>query len=54
MSTITEVETTPQAIEDLAGRLFSEGVGAFHLATVYIGLKHGLFDALVAVRATHR
>ena len=48
MSTITEVETTPQAIEDLAGRLFSEGVGAFHLGTVYIGLKHGLFDALVA------
>ncbi|HEV2929265.1 MAG TPA: hypothetical protein VGW74_11290, partial [Propionibacteriaceae bacterium] len=48
MSTITEVETTPQAIEDLAGRLFSEGVGAFHLATVYIGLKHGLFDELVA------
>jgi predicted O-methyltransferase YrrM len=48
MSTITEVETTPQAIEDLAGRLFSEGVGAFHLGTVYIGLKLGLFDALVA------
>ena len=46
MSTITEVETTPQAIEDLAGRLFSEGVGAFHLGTVYIGLKHGLFAAL--------
>ena len=48
MSTITEVETTPQAIEDVAGRLFSEGVGAFHLGTVYIGLKHGLFEALVA------
>ena len=48
MSTITEVETTSQAIEDLAGRLFSEGVGAFHLGTVYIGLKHGLFAALVA------
>jgi SAM-dependent methyltransferase len=46
MSTITEVETTPRAIEDLAGRLFSEGVGAFHLGTVYIGLKHGLFAAL--------
>ncbi len=50
MSTITEVETTPQAIEDLAGRLFSEGVGAFHLGTVYIGLKHGLFAALVGDR----
>jgi 2-polyprenyl-3-methyl-5-hydroxy-6-metoxy-1,4-benzoquinol methylase len=48
MSTITEVETTPQAIEDLAGRLFSEGVGATHLGTVYIGVKHGLFATLVA------
>jgi SAM-dependent methyltransferase len=46
MSTITQVETAPQAIEDLAGRLFTEGVGAFHLGTVYIGLKHGLFTAL--------
>ena len=47
MSTITEIETTPQAIEELAGRIFMEGVGAFHLGTVYIGLKHGLFAALV-------
>ena len=47
MSTITDVETTPQAIEELAGRIFMEGVGAFHLGTVYIGLKHGLFAALV-------
>jgi hypothetical protein len=46
MSTITEVGTTPQAIEDLAGRVFSEGVGAFHLGTVYIGLKQGLFATL--------
>ena len=47
MSTITEIETTPQAIEELAGRIFMEGVGAFHLGSVYIGLKHGLFVALV-------
>jgi SAM-dependent methyltransferase len=47
MSTITEIETTPQAIEELTGRIFMEGVGAFHLGTVYIGLKHGLFAALV-------
>ena len=47
MSTITEVETTPQAIEELAGRIFLEGVGALHLGSVYIGLKHGLFAALV-------
>jgi SAM-dependent methyltransferase len=48
MSTITDVETTPQVIEELAGRLFTEGVGAFHLGTVYLGLKHGLFARLVA------
>ncbi len=51
MSTITEVQTSPQetalAVDDLAGRIFSEGVGAFHLGTVYIGLKHGLFAQLV-------
>ena len=47
MSTITEVETTPQAIEELAGRIFLEGVGALHLGSVYIGVKHGLFVALV-------
>jgi predicted O-methyltransferase YrrM len=46
VSTITDVETTPQAIEDLAGRIFLEGVGAFHLGSVYIGVKHGLFAAL--------
>jgi SAM-dependent methyltransferase len=47
MSTITEFETTPQAIEELAGRIFLEGVGALHLGSVYIGVKHGLFVALV-------
>ena len=47
MSTIPDVETTPQEIEELAGRIFMEGVGAFHLGTVYIGLKHGLFKELV-------
>lgn len=49
MSTITtiETETHAQATEDLVGRLFMEGVGAFHLGTVYVGIKHGLFRALV-------
>jgi predicted O-methyltransferase YrrM len=47
MSTIAQDEGTQQAIEELAGRIFMEGVGAFHLGTVYIGLKHGLFEALV-------
>lgn len=46
-TTTTQVETTPQAIEALAGRLFLEGVGAFHLGTVHLGLKQGLFRALV-------
>ena len=46
MSTITEVETTPQAVEELAGRIFMEGVGALHLGSVYIGVKHGLFAVL--------
>ena len=46
MSIITDVETTAQAIEELAGRIFLEGVGALHLGSVYIGLKHGLFVAL--------
>jgi predicted O-methyltransferase YrrM len=46
MSTITDIETTPQAVEELAGRIFLEGVGAFHLGSVYIGVKHGLFAAL--------
>ena len=54
MSTITEIETTPQAIEELVGRLFSEGVGAFHLGTVYIGIKHGLFADPGRGRAAHR
>ena len=46
MSTITEVETTPQAVEELAGRIFMEGIGALHLGSVYIGVKHGLFAML--------
>ena len=48
MSTITEIETTTEAaVEELVGRLFMEGVGAFHLGVVYLGLKLGLFEALV-------
>lgn len=44
MTTITEAPE--QVVEDLVGRLFLEGVGAFHLASVYLGLKHGLFHTL--------
>lgn len=46
MTAVTEIETTPEAIEELVGRIFMEGVGAFHLASVYIGIKHGLFRLL--------
>jgi SAM-dependent methyltransferase len=44
MTTTTQVE--PEAVESLAGRLFMEGVGAFHLGSVYLGIKLGLFRAL--------
>lgn len=52
MTTIIEApdqtgQTTDEAVEELVGRLFIEGVGAFHLATVYLGIKHGLFRTLV-------
>jgi 2-polyprenyl-3-methyl-5-hydroxy-6-metoxy-1,4-benzoquinol methylase len=39
-------EAAPATIEELAGRIFTEAVGAFHLGTVYLGVKHGLFAAL--------
>ena len=52
MSTVTDPvttpETTPQAIEELVERIFLEGVGAMHLGTVYLGLKHRLFATLVS------
>lgn len=43
----TTAAAPEQVVEELVGRLFLEGVGAFHLATVYLGLKNGLFQALV-------
>ncbi|WP_161962400.1 class I SAM-dependent methyltransferase [Nocardioides speluncae] len=52
MTTVAETETTPEAIEELVGRIFMEGVGAFHLATVYLGIKHGLFALLDGRRLT--
>ncbi|MCA1825035.1 MAG: class I SAM-dependent methyltransferase, partial [Frankia sp.] len=33
-------------VEELAGRLFMEGVGMAHLATAYLGVRLGLFSAL--------
>ena len=39
-------ETTVDPVEALAERLFEEGIGAFHLTTVYLGIRLGLFRAL--------
>lgn len=43
-STIETV--TGEQIEALAARLFTDGVGAFHLQSVYLGVKLGLFAEL--------
>lgn len=45
MTTVTQA--SPEAIEELSGRLFLEGVGAIHMSTLYLGHKLGLFQALV-------
>lgn len=34
------------AVEALVERLFAEGIGAFHLASVYLGVRLGLFRSL--------
>jgi SAM-dependent methyltransferase len=39
-------ETGVNAVEELAGRIFAEGLGAMHLATTYLGVELGLFAAL--------
>ena len=44
--TTTPVASEADSIETLAGRLFMETLGAFHMGTVYLGLKLGLFRAL--------
>jgi SAM-dependent methyltransferase len=45
MTTI-EAPASASAAEDVSGRLFMEGVGAFHLLCVYVGRKLGLYRAL--------
>ncbi|MGB9376747.1 MAG: class I SAM-dependent methyltransferase [Mycobacteriales bacterium] len=42
--TTTEIAANP--VDLLADRLFGEGIGAFHLFTVYLGVRLGLFRAL--------
>jgi SAM-dependent methyltransferase len=44
--TATTTPSPAEAVEELAGRLFTEGVSAFHLNTVYLGVKLGLFREL--------
>src|SRR5438046_6649414 len=46
MTTTVERHTSEAAAEALTGRLFGEGVGAFHLLCVHIGTKLGLYRAL--------
>lgn len=46
MTTSTPVATPAETIEALAGRLFMEALGAFHMGTVYLGVKLGLFRTL--------
>jgi 2-polyprenyl-3-methyl-5-hydroxy-6-metoxy-1,4-benzoquinol methylase len=47
MTTIDEAQTSPAAAaEEVSGRLFMEGVGAFHLLCVHVGRKLGLYRAL--------
>lgn len=49
-TTVTEsaVETTVDPVEELGGRIFTEGLGAMHLATAYLGVELGLFAAIDA------
>jgi SAM-dependent methyltransferase len=42
------VETETNPVEELAGRLFMEGVGSLHLLTVYLGVRLGLYRELSA------
>ncbi len=42
----TTTETPVQPGDALAERIFAEGLGAFHLVTVFLGLRLGLFRAL--------
>lgn len=43
---MTVMESPANAVDDVAGRLFNDGLGAYHLATVYLGHRLGLFRAL--------
>src|SRR5690349_1145346 len=44
--TATITPASAETVEELVGRIFMEGVGAFHLSSVYLGLKLGLFERI--------
>jgi SAM-dependent methyltransferase len=44
--TATTAPAPAEIIEEMAGRIFMEGVASFHLSTVYLGVKLGLFKTV--------
>jgi len=49
---MTTTKVAPSAVEALAGRIFSTGVGAAELCTAYLGIHLGLYRSLAASPAT--
>ena len=54
MTTTVDRQASEAAAEALTGRLFGEGVGAFHLLCVHIGSKLGLYRAWFGTARGHR
>ena len=52
MTTDTTAAAAPGATEELAGRIFSAGVGAGELCTAYLGIHLGLYRALADTPAS--
>src|SRR5690348_838817 len=49
---MTTTEVKPSAVEELAGRIFSTGVGTAELCTAYLGIHLGFYRALADSPAT--
>ena len=49
---MTTTNVAPSAVEALAGRIFSTGVGAAELCTAYLGIHLGLYRSLADSPAT--
>jgi len=52
MTTDMTAAAVPGAAEELAGRMFSAGVGAGELCTAYLGIHLGLYRALADAPAS--